>query len=326
MVRTPVILVVSCIALFIVSCVGLLFGATSISFRDAFSSSDVRMVLFDLRLPRVLLAIVIGGALATVGAAYQTLFRNPLASPFTLGVSSGAAVGASCALMFGGGAWGVASSAMFGALLSIGIILAVSRRIGSGGGESLLLVGIVFSFLCSSAVTMLYYMSDYSQLFRVTRWMMGGVPNATYPDLGVGGFLVLVLFVWLLRNARDLDLMAFGDEVATTKGVSVMPLYYVTFVLSSLVVGWIVAQCGVIGFVGIIVPAIARLLVGLRHQRVLPLSFILGALLVVMCDLMGRVARPPFEIPAGVFTALIGGPVFICLALVGCRRLSALNR
>jgi iron complex transport system permease protein len=316
-----VILVTGCVALVVASCAGLLFGATSISFQDAISAAEARMVLIDLRLPRVLFAIVIGGALATVGAAYQTLFRNPLASPFTLGVSSGAAVGASCALMFGGGDWGVASSAMLGALLSIGLILIVSRRIGSGAGESLLLVGIVFSFLCSSVVTMLYYMGDYSQLFRVTRWMMGGVPNSTYPDLLVGGSLVLILFIWLLRSARDLDLMAFGDDVAITKGVSVMQLYYVTFVLSSLVVGWIVAQCGVIGFVGIVVPAIARLFVGLRHQHVLPISFIFGALLVVVCDLMGRIARPPFEIPAGVFTALIGGPVFICLALVGYRRI-----
>ena len=315
------LLVISCLALVLASCAGLLLGATSISFQDAVSSADARMVLFDLRLPRVLLALVIGGALATVGAAYQTLFRNPLASPFTLGVSSGAAVGASCALMFGSVEWGVATCAMLGALFSIGLILIISRQIGNGGGESLLLVGIVFSFLCSSVVTMLYYMGDYSQLFRVTRWMMGGVPNATYSDLLVGGFLVVMLFVWLLRSARDLDLMAFGDDVATTKGVSVLPLYYVTFVLSSLVVGWIVAQCGVIGFVGIIVPAIVRLLVGLRHQHVLPLSFTLGALLVVICDLMGRVARPPFEIPAGVFTALIGGPVFICLALVGYRRI-----
>jgi iron complex transport system permease protein len=319
--KSLIICIVSCVALVAAACAGLFFGATPISLQDAFSSPDAQMVLFDLRLPRILLAILIGGALATVGAAYQTLFRNALASPFTLGVSSGAAVGASCALMFGGGNWGVASSAMLGALISIGLILAISRRLGGGAGESLLLVGIVFSFVCSSVVTMLYYISDYSQLFRVTRWMMGGVPNATYRDLLIGACLIVALFMWLLRSARDLDLMAFGDEVASIKGVSVMPLYYVTFVLSSLVVGWIVSQCGVIGFVGIIVPAIVRLLVGLRHRDVLPLSFLLGAVLVVVCDLMGRVTRPPFEIPAGVFTALVGGPVFICLAIIGDRRL-----
>lgn len=314
------ICLVSGVALVLASCAGLLFGATPLSLRDALSSPDARTVLFDLRLPRVMLATLIGGALALVGAAYQTLFRNPLASPFTLGVSSGAAVGAAFALMFGGAAWGVSGSAMLGALLSIGLILLTSRRLSGGAGEALLLVGIVFSFVCSSIVTMLYYTSDYSQLFRVTRWMMGGVPNTTYRELLLGATLIVALFWWLLRNARDLDLMAFGDEVAAVKGVSVMPLYYLTFVLSSLVVGWIVSQCGVIGFVGIIVPAMARLLVGLRHRTVLPLSFILGALLVVVCDLMGRVARPPFEIPAGVFTALVGGPVFICLAIIGDRR------
>ena len=299
----------------------LVFGATSFSLADALSNPDARMVLFDLRLPRVVFAVVVGGALAVVGATYQTLFRNPLASPFTLGVSSGAALGAALALMFGGASFGVAGSAMLGALVSILLIMIVSRRLGDGAGDSLLLVGIVFSFLCSSVLTMLQYLSDYSQLFRVTRWMMGGVPAVTSRDLLIGVALVVVLVAWLLKNTRELDLMSFGDDVAAVKGVSVNRLYYVTFILSSVVVGWIVAQCGVIGFVGIIVPAIARLLVGLRHRYVLPISFVLGSLLVVSCDLLGRIARPPFEIPAGVFTAVLGGPVFICLAMIGYRRL-----
>ena len=321
MIFQPVsLLIIGCVALGLASLAGLLFGATSVSLVDVLSQSTARMVFLELRLPRVLFAILIGGALATVGAAYQTLFRNPLASPFTLGVSSGAALGASLSLMFGAGGWGVASGAMLSALASIALILVVSRRLGSGAGDSLLLVGIVFSFFCSSILTMLQYMSDYSQLFRVTRWMMGGIPSVGYRDLAVGALLVLVLFVWLFRRARDFDLMAFGDEVAAVKGVSVNPLYYTTFILSSLAVGWIVAHCGVIGFVGIIVPAMARLLVGLRHRHVLPLSFILGALLVVVCDLMGRVSHPPCEIPAGVFTAILGGPVFICLAIIGYRR------
>lgn len=319
--RPSFLLACSCIALTIVGAAGVLFGATSVPLQGVFSDPEARVVVLELRLPRVLFAMLVGGALASIGAVYQTLFRNPLASPFTLGVSSGAALGAALSLIFGLGGWGVTGSAMLGALASILLIVVMSRRLGGGAGDSLLLVGIVFSFFCSSILTMFQYISDYSQLFRVTRWMMGGVPAVTCQDLLVGTLFVLAFFVWSFRSARELDLMTFGDEVAAVKGVSVTPLYYITFVLSSLVVGWIVAHCGVIGFVGIIVPAIARLLVGLRHRYVLPLAFALGALLVVGCDLMGRVTRPPFEIPAGVFTAILGGPVFICLAVVGYRRL-----
>jgi iron complex transport system permease protein len=299
----------------------LLLGTTTIVLQDLFSSSDVRMVLFELRLPRVLFAIIVGGALAVGGAAYQTLFRNSLASPFTLGVSSGAALGASLSLMTTTSVFGVTSSAMLGALVSISLILLISRRMGAAAGDSLLLVGIVFSFFCSSILTMLQYVSDYSQLFRVTRWMMGGIPAVRLSVLGIGAMLVLMLLAWLARTYRDFDLMLFGDDVATVKGASVRRLYYITFILSSLVVGWIVSQCGVIGFVGIVVPAVARLLVGLRHKYVVPLSFVLGALLVVLCDLLGRIVRPPFEVPAGVFTAILGGPIFIGLAITTYRRI-----
>jgi len=315
------VFVVSLVALALASVLALLLGTTTIVLQDLFSSSDVRMVLFELRLPRVLFAIVVGGALAVVGAAYQTLFRNSLASPFTLGVSSGAALGASLSLMTTTSVFGVTSSAMLGALVSISLILLISRRMGAAAGDSLLLVGIVFSFFCSSILTMLQYVSDYSQLFRVTRWMMGGIPAVRLSVLGIGAMLVLMLLAWLARTYRDFDLMLFGDDVATVKGASVRRLYYITFILSSLVVGWIVSQCGVIGFVGIVVPAVARLLVGLRHKYVVPLSFVLGALLVVLCDLLGRIVRPPFEVPAGVFTAILGGPIFIGLAITTSRRI-----
>lgn len=319
---TPYLLILlGALALIGVCFVAVLNGAIAFPLSEALSPGDARRVVLELRLPRVLFAAVVGGALAIIGAAYQTLFRNPLASPFTLGVSSGAALGASISLMLSSPVLGVTSSAMLGALASILLIVTVSKRLGSAAGDSLLLVGIVFSFFCSSILTMLQYISDYSQLFRVTRWMMGGVPAVTLWDVAVGAVMVGVLAVWLLKNSTDLDFMLFGDDVATTKGVSVSRLYYVTFVLSSLLIGWIVAQCGVIGFVGIVVPAIVRMLVGLAHRYVVPLSFVFGALLVVVCDLGGRVIRPPFEIPAGVFTAVIGGPIFITLAIMRPRRL-----
>jgi len=308
------------LALLLSCLLAVMYGASRVSLADIFASSDVRLVIFELRLPRVLFAVLVGGALASVGAVYQTLFRNPLASPFTLGVSSGAALGASLSLVAAHSPLGVASSAMLGALASIMLIMGISRRLGEGAGDSLLLVGVVFSFLCSSILTMLQYVSDYSQLFRVTRWMMGGIPAVGTLDLALGGSLVALFLVYVLVRHREFDLVLFGDDVASVKGVAVSSLYYTTFILSSLIVGWVVSQCGVIGFVGIVVPACARLLVGLRHQVVVPFSFLLGAILVVICDLLGRIVRPPFEVPAGVFTAIVGGPVFILLVVLGYRR------
>lgn len=318
--RTSLWFVVSALALVVSSLLAVMYGATSVSLPDLLTSPDARLVILELRMPRVLFAVLVGGALASVGAVYQTIFRNPLASPFTLGVSSGAALGASLSLMASSAPIGVAGSAMLGALVSISLIMLISRRLGEAAGDSLLLVGVVFSFLCSSILTMLQYISDYSQLFRVTRWMMGGIPAVNIVDLGVGVVLVGVFLVYVMTRHRDLDLVLFGDDVAAVKGVAISPLYYATFILSSLIVGWVVAQCGVIGFVGIVVPACARLVVGLRHRVVVPLSFLLGAVLVVLCDLLGRVVRPPFEVPAGVFTSIVGGPVFILLVLLGYRR------
>jgi iron complex transport system permease protein len=308
------------LALLLSCLLAVMYGASRVSLADIFASSDVRLVIFELRLPRVLFAVLVGGALASVGAVYQTLFRNPLASPFTLGVSSGAALGASLSLVAAHSPLGVASSAMLGALASIIFIATISRRLGDAAGDSLLLVGVVFSFICSSILTMLQYISDYSQLFRVTRWMMGGVPAVSFVDLIVGAALVGVFLVYVITRHREFDLVLFGDDVASVKGVAVNKLYYSTFILSSLIVGWVVAQCGVIGFVGIVIPACVRILVGIRHRVVIPLSFVLGAALVVLCDLLGRVVRPPFEVPAGVFTSLVGGPLFITLVISGYKR------
>jgi iron complex transport system permease protein len=162
-------------------------------------------------------------------------------------------------------------------------------------------------------MTLLQYVADYSQLFQVTRWMMGGIPSVEWRDLAIGAVCVGVTFAWSMRNSRGLDLLLFGDDVATIKGVDVAHLTNTTFVFTSFVVGWVVAQCGIIGFVGIIVPAVARMLVGISHARALPLAAVIGALLVVVCDVLGRIIIAPFEVPAGVFTAVLGAPAFVFL-------------
>jgi iron complex transport system permease protein len=168
-------------------------------------------------------------------------------------------------------------------------------------------------------MTLVQYLADYSKLFNITRWMIGGIPVANWSDLICGAGLCAGLFCWLMRHTRELDLALFGDEVAQVKGVDISRFARIAFIISSFLVGWIVAQCGTIGFVGIIVPAIARLMVGIGHRRVLPLALLLGAILVLVCDLLGRTLIAPFEIPAGVFSAVLGGPVFIALLVWGRR-------
>ncbi len=292
-----------------------LLGAKTYSPSELFVDVEAGQIVLGLRLPRVLFGAVLGGVLAVIGAAYQALFRNPLASPFSLGVSSGAALGASLAIFLGAGSLGVESSSVVTAGGSIVIILALHRSRAAASQESLLLVGVVFSLFCSSILTLIQYLSDYTQVFRASRWMLGAVPSVTWGTVAVASGLGLGTLLWLLRNHHQLDLMLFGDEFAALKGSDPYRLSRATFIVTSVAIGWFIAQCGVIGFVGIIVPAAARLMVGLHHRRVIPLSFLAGALLVVWCDLVGRLVTPPFEVPAGVFTAVIGGPVFVLLLL-----------
>jgi len=303
----------------------LLFGVTNYSPVVLLDDSEARGLILSLRLPRVLCATLVGAGLSVVGVAYQALFRNYLASPFTLGISSGAALFAAAGVILGftssgGGSIDVSLLALVGALVSIAVILSVSRGRNQGDSNFLLLVGVVFSFFCSSLMTLLQYLADYSRLFQVTRWMMGGIPSAGWSDLLVGAFSLALILAWLSPRTRELDLVLFGDDLATVKGLDVRRFSRATFALSSFLIGWVVANCGVIGFVGIIVPAVARLLVGVRHARVLPVSVMLGALLVVVCDLLGRVVIAPFEIPAGVFTSVLGGPIFVALLIAGSGR------
>lgn len=318
-VRASTALVLASLLLVTMSLISLLCGATFYSFDAIQRDPQAHLVVFDLRLPRTVFAILVGGGLSVVGASYQAIFKNYLASPFTLGVSAGAALLASTAMVFGFTAsrYGidVSACAVLGALASIGIIVGISRRERATNKNTLLLVGIVFSFFCSSLLTLIQYLADYAQLFRVTRWMMGGIPSVGWGDLMIGATCVCVSCVWLFRHHRALDLMLFGDDIALVKGIDVHRVTYTSFVLTSFVIGWIVAQCGVIGFVGIIVPALSRFVVGLRHRVLLPMSFLVGASLVLVCDIVGRVLIAPFEIPAGVFTAVLGGPLFIVLLM-----------
>lgn len=279
-----------------------------------------RRIFWSLRVPRVLLGLLAGMALAAGGMAFQALLRNPLATPFTLGVSGGAALGATLAIRLGWvfalfGVPAVTLLAFLGALLAAAVVLGVGARVRDGSVATLLLAGVAVSFTCSSLILLIHYSSDMAGSFNIVRWLMGhldvvggAVPARLAPVVLVGVLLVV-------SQHRELDLLSLGDELAAGRGVAVRRARWLLLVVVSLMTAAVVAACGPIGFVGMMVPHIGRLLVGPSHRWLAPVSLLLGGTLLVACDAVARVAAAPAELPVGVVTALLGGPFFLWLLL-----------
>lgn len=277
-------------------------------------------VLRELRIPRVVTAFMAGAALGICGMAFQALFRNPLATPFTLGVSGGAALGATVWLRFGlaAGLLGTAGTSLAGfagALGAVALVYGITRLRAGFQTATLLLAGIAINLFFSSLILLLQYFSDPGETFRVVRWLMGGffpvgysVPLTLLPFL-VAGTALLALRV------REMNLLLAGEELAGTRGLDVERTRKQLFLAASLLTGSVVAACGPIGFVGMMAPHICRLLVGADHRRLMPASFLFGGCFLALCDTLGRTLAAPAEIPVGVITALLGGPFFIGLLL-----------
>ena len=308
------------IAILVVSvAIGLCVGYQGISIEALQSDPAARAVLFRLRLPRVLMAGLVGASLALVGAALQALFRNPLAEPFTLGVSGGAALGASLAIALGLGlnVFGVLVIFLAAFLGAAGSVLVVYRLARSGVGVmlpgALLLAGVVLNLCASACVLVIQYVTDYNRALQILRWLIGSLDVVGF-DL-LWRMLILLLPGWLILGAcaRDLHLLATGEESAASLGVDVTQTERMVFVASSLIVGITASVGGAIGFVGLIVPHAARLLFGQDVRLLLPASFLLGAAFLILADALARVAITPSELPVGALTALLGGPVFLLL-------------
>ncbi|MGH9380962.1 MAG: FecCD family ABC transporter permease [Thermoanaerobaculia bacterium] len=288
--------------------VGVLLGGSG-------AAATARVILFELRLPRVLLALAAGGALAVAGLTFQTLFRNSLAEPYTLGVASGAALGAVLALQVGGdsvlGFPLTAAASFAGALLVTVLLLGLARR----GLETtaLLLSGVALALSCSAVILFVQYVADPSRSFRMVRWMMGGLAVVGYREvLWVVPWVVAgSCGLWLLRG--ELDQMLTGEELAASRGVDVDRLRLVALAAASLMVGALVAVTGPIGFVGLIVPHLGRRLVGRDHMVLLPACLLGGGVFLALADLMARRVMAPAELPVGILTALLGGPFFLWL-------------
>jgi len=277
-------------------------------------------ILTQLRLPRVLFAFIAGAGLALCGMVFQAMFHNPLATPFTLGVASGASLGAAIYVYLGFGFTllgldGGTFAAFLGALIAISFVYSISRYQNGFSPETLLLTGVAISFFFSSLILFTQYLSNLTDSFQILRWLMGSLTTVGYRDI-----MQLLPFVTLCSAAilwltRELNLLMAGDDIALSRGVSVQKIRYSLFFVTSLCVGAIVALCGPIGFVGMMVPHICRLIIGSDHRYLAPASLLVGGSFLIVCDTISRLIIAPAEIPVGVITTLLGGPFFLWLLI-----------
>ena len=273
-------------------------------------------IVWDIRFPRTLLAIMVGSGLAIVGASLQSVTRNLLADPHLLGISSGGAFGAILALLHTGlfiGLLTVPLLAFLGALFATFIVLMVSRFTSSTSADRLVLAGVAVSFIIMSCANILIFLGDPKATHTVVFWMLGGLGLAQWNQLIYPLIVLLICGLWLFSQARVLNAMTVGDETASTLGINVTKFRFVIFVVCSLITGVMVAFSGIIGFVGLMVPHIVRMFVGGDYFRVLSLSALLGAIFLLWADIAARTIMPPEDMPIGIVTGLVGGIFFVWL-------------
>ena len=273
-------------------------------------------IVYRVRMPRVLLASLVGGALAAVGAALQGLFKNPMADPFVIGVSSGAALGATAAIVTGFsavlGLWALPLAAFCGALLATGVVYQVARVGNTLPVHNLLLAGIALSSFMSALMSFILLFNN-RELHQVVYWMLGSFSGKDWSHLQVAAVIILTGIAVLWVFAKDLNAMLFGEETARHLGIDTERAKKLLLVVSSFTVAAAVAVSGTIGFVGLIVPHIMRLIVGPDHRILLPAAAMAGGAFLVAADTFARIALAPAEIPVGIITAFFGGPFFIYL-------------
>lgn len=271
-------------------------------------------IFWQLRLPRVIMSVLVGAVLSVCGAAYQSIFRNPLTDPYVLGVSSGASLGAAVAILLGLEAWrwGVGGMALLAALLTVWLIY----RIASVGNRmhttTLLLTGVCLTLLISAVISFLMVLNQ-EKMDAIIFWTMGSFGSASWTDVGVLTPVAVVGIGVVIYFSRDLNLLLAGSEAAQSMGVEVERLKRTLLLATTLMVAFAVSSCGVIGFVGLIVPHAVRLVAGSDNRRVVPYSMLCGALFVLLADTLARYLLRPSELPVGSLTSIVGAPLFIYL-------------
>lgn len=275
-------------------------------------------IIWELRLPRALLGGIVGAGLAIAGVGIQALVRNSLADPYILGVSSGASVGATLVILFGAlqffGQYALSIAAFLGAFLSVVFVYTFARVSGQISTIRLLLAGIAISMILGAVTNVIVLSAPEEEGIRSAMyWMMGSLTGANWTVLPIPATAVVVVFTFLLYQSRTLNLILMGEDTAATLGINVDAFRKILIVVTSLLTGVLVAVSGAIGFIGLMIPHMIRLLVGSDHKRVLPISALFGAVFMVWADIVARLVVAPEELPIGVVTALCGGPFFIWL-------------
>lgn len=288
------------------------------------SESPQAIIIRELRLPRILSACLVGGTLACAGAAFQGLFRNVLAEPYIIGASSGAALGVAVSIVLGlqasyVGLGATAAMAMLGSVAVVGLVLAVGAAIRSSTTVTLLLAGIAISSLVNSLVSALMILND-PRAVAVLAWVMGSLAGSHWDSLTIAAIVGVPSMAVICALSRALDAFSLGDATAHSLGLNVSRFRTILVIAASLATAAAVSVAGIVGFIGLVAPHIARQLVGSRHWVMLPMSICVGAILMMLADSLSRIVIAPAELPVGIVTALIGSPFFLWLLLVGNAR------
>lgn len=321
-------------AVFALALLSIAYGSTLISLPDVFASlghalgfaidapsGPVGKIVVDLRLPRTLLAICVGAGLGVVGALLQTVTRNDLADPFLFGLSSGAAAGAvSVIVVFGDrfGIWTLPAAAFAGGMLAAAIVLLLVSRVKGHGPERLILAGLSVSFLFTALTNYLVFSGDQRAAHSVLFWTMGGLGLARWDNIGLAAFGTASILLFALANQRRLDAFLAGENTAESLGVPVARFRLLTFLAAAFATAILVSISGVIGFVGLMIPHLARRVAGQLHRRLTLACAVFGAALVLASDLVARTLLPPQELPIGIVTSSIGA-LFVVSMLIGRR-------
>tara|TARA_B100000945_G_scaffold139201_1_gene111414 strand:- start:4038 stop:5078 length:1041 start_codon:yes stop_codon:yes gene_type:complete len=315
------VFIVLCTLSFLVACIN---GSISIDLADVFSGeiSDLtKIVLIEIRLPRVILAALVGASLGISGAALQGLFRNPLADPGLIGVSAGAALGATLVIVLGSnflsgfmlGSFLLPFGAILGAMLVIMMLYMLTKGFGYQGVTYMLLVGIAVNAIAGVGIGILTFISTDSELRGLTFWTMGSFGGVTWPLLIPAIIIILLSVTSMMTVSRNLDLIQLGEPEAYRLGVDVKKLKYKVIISCAAAVGASVSLSGMIGFVGLVVPHLVRLFGGVNHNYLLPGSAFIGAALMITADMVSRTMIQPAELPVGLITSAIGSPFFLWL-------------
>ncbi len=298
-----------------------LIGKVDLNFMKIFEPTSMEYQIFtQIRLPRTILAFLSGGILALSGLLFQTLFRNPLTTPFTLGISSGATLGAAFAIIFGFtssflGFSFVTLFGFFGALSTVALIYFFSKKLPSSSDQRLILVGIALSFLYSSILLILYYLSDFQESYLVLRFTMGSLLTVGYGDIFPVIISAIAILFISLKYRQELKLLSISSEFAFLKGVNVEKVLIILFIIISLAVGVLVSIVGPISFIGLIIPHIVKSVMKQSVEKIIIPTFLTGGLFLLLCDTISRSLPTISEIPVGIITSFVGGVVFVYILL-----------